>query len=680
MERLFESLQYIKGVGPKRSQDLQRLDVHNIFDLLWFVPRSYFNRAKLEQISNLPLDATVNLQAKVLSTTQNRTRRGFHIFKARLEDQTGVITATWFNQAFLANVIKSGQEIFVTGKVESSYRDLELHVSAYEILDGEALEFTVVPIYSLTGSLNQKNLRKMMHYVLQNYVGDYPEILTPAIREEGKLCGIQDALQNIHFPESAQSYLQARKRLALEELLLFQLSLDKFKLPVQVPEHGKIHREITNLYAQLREKIPFALTNDQETVLQEIFKDMESARVMNRLLQGEVGSGKTVVAALAMAKAVASGYQAALMAPTEILAQQHFGAIRQYFAGSDLALACLTGGTGLAERRMILEATQSGEINILLGTHALIQEQVHFNNLGLVVIDEQHRFGVRQRAQLSQKGETPDVLVMTATPIPRTLALTVYGDLDISVMHELPPGRKAVKTRYLPRSARSQAYDFARRQLDQGEQVYVVCPLVEESEKQDLQAAVTLYEELSNVIYTTFSVGLIYGRMKSGEKELIMQRFKTGQIQVLVSTTVIEVGVDVPNASVIIIEHAERFGLSQLHQLRGRVGRGNQQAYCILLAEASTEEALRRLKAMERTNDGFELANVDLSVRGPGDFWGVKQHGLQELKVASLVKDIELIQMSSQVATRLDPELINSHLLAVYIQNKFKQSGEIARN
>jgi ATP-dependent DNA helicase RecG len=305
---------------------------------------------------------------------------------------------------------------------------------------------------------------------------------------------------------------------------------------------------------------------------------------------------------------------------------------------------------------------------------------VEFNNLGLVIIDEQHRFGVRQRALLSQKGGNPDVLVMTATPIPRTLALTAYGDLDLSVIHELPPGRKPVKTRYMPRSSRHQAYDFARQLIKQGEQVYVVCPLVEESEKQDLQAAITLYEELSNSIYAEFPVGLIYGRMKTGEKEMIMQQFKSGQIQVLVSTTVIEVGVDVPNASIIIIEHAERFGLSQLHQLRGRVGRGSHQSYCILLADVKTDEARRRLKAMEESNDGFELANEDLAIRGPGDFWGVRQHGLQELKIASLIKDIDLIRLSIEVAGFIEPELIQGSIINLYIKNKFKLSNEIARN
>lgn len=680
MDRLGEEIQYVKGVGPKRSQDLLRLGVENIFDLLWLVPRAYFNRSRINPIGSLPLDVPVNVRGKVISTSQNRTGRGFNIFKATVEDESGIIVAAWFNQPYLANVIKTGREIFLTGKVKNSFHVQELQVSEYEIIDGEDLNLNVLPIYPLTGSLNQKTLRKTMYGVLQQYLGYYPEIIRPVIREQLDLCRIDLAFRNIHFPESGEAYLQARKRLAFEELLLFRLSLNKDKSHTTINQNYTVHTEKSDLINRVQQQLNFALTNAQQAVLREIFHDMESNRAMNRLLQGDVGSGKTVVAALAMAKAVDSGYQAALMAPTEILAEQHFASLQQFFGDTDIVVARLTGGTSLGEKRMILEASSSGEINVLVGTHALIQEEVRFINLGLVIIDEQHRFGVRQRALLSQKGETPDVLVMTATPIPRTLALTVYGDLDLSIINEMPPGRKPVKTRYLPRASRHRAYDFARQQLLAGAQAYIICPLVEESEKQDLQDAVSLYEELTCSVYPNFRVGLLHGRMKSSEKDFVMQAFKNGQIQVLVSTTVIEVGVDVPNASVIIIEHAERFGLSQLHQLRGRVGRGSRQAYCLLLGEARTEEAMRRLRAMENTSDGFELANEDLMIRGPGDFWGVKQHGLDELKVASLIKDSDLIELSFQAAQLLEPEILNSQLLTSYIDHKFKKSQEIARN
>lgn len=680
MDRLLEEIQYIKGVGPKRSQDLHRLGVDNILDLLWHVPRAYFNRSRVNLIADLPLDEAVNIRGKVISTERKRTGRGFSIFKATVEDSSGTIIVTWFNQAYLANIIKSGQEIFLSGKVKPSYGMYELQVSEYEIIDGEDLDINVLPVYPLTGGLNQKVMRKILYGVLQQYLRYYPEILDEEIREQLALCRIDFALQNIHFPESGAAYLQARKRLALEELLLFKLSVNELKSQDAGNQTYTVHLEKSDLVNQVKQVLDFGLTEAQQKVIREIFRDMESDHQMNRLLQGDVGSGKTVVAALAMAKAVASKYQAALMAPTEILAAQHYASVQRFFADTDVVMALLTGGTNQTERRMILKASAVGEIDILIGTHALIQDEVKFNNLGLVIIDEQHRFGVRQRAMLSQKGETPDVMVMTATPIPRTLALTVYGDLDLSVINEMPPGRQPILTRYLARTERSRAYEFARKQMNQGAQVYVVCPLVEESEKQDLQAAATLYEELKNIVFPTFKLGLIHGRLKSSEKEMVMQGFKNGQIQLLISTTVIEVGVDVPNALLMIIEHAERFGLSQLHQLRGRVGRGPKQSYCLLIGEARTEEARRRLKAMERTNDGFELANEDLLIRGPGDFWGVKQHGLNELKVASLIKDGELIELSSNIALMLDKDLLNSQMLIAYKNNKFKKSEAIARN
>lgn len=680
MDRLWEEIQYVKGVGPQRSRDLHRLGVKSVFDLLWLIPRAYFNRSRIDPIGSLPLDIPVNIRGRVINTSQNRTGRGLHIFKATIEDASGVIVATWFNQPYLGNVIKTGQDIFLAGKVKDSYRMRELQVSEYEIITGSDLDINVLPIYPLTGSLNQKVMRKILYGVLEQYLVNYPELLGSEIRTQLGFIEIERAFLNIHFPESSEAYLKAKKRLAFEELLLFRLLINQEKSWLVSNHHYIIHQEKTDLVNRLRQKLDFTLTSAQEKVLREIFTDMESSQVMNRLLQGDVGSGKTVVAALAMAKAVDSGYQSTLMAPTEILVEQHYAYLQRFFAGTDIIVARLTGSISTGEKRLALEAIMSGEINVVVGTHALIQEEVKFNNLGLVIIDEQHRFGVRQRALLSQKGEAPDVLVMTATPIPRTLALTAYGDLDISIINEMPPGRKPVKTRYLPRSYRQQAYDFARQQLITGAQVYVICPLVEESEKQDLQDAVSLYEELSSTVYPNFRVGLLHGRMKSAEKEYIMQAFKGGQIQVLVSTTVVEVGVDVPNASVIIIEHAERFGLSQLHQLRGRVGRGSRQSYCLLLGQARTDEAIQRFKAMENSNNGFELANEDLIIRGPGDFWGVKQHGLDELKVANLIKDRDLIELSIQVAPLLEPKLLESQILTAYIDNKFKKDREIVRN
>jgi ATP-dependent DNA helicase RecG len=680
MDRLFEEVQFVKGVGPQRSKLLQKLEIESVFDLLWNVPRAYFNRNKVEKITTLSDGAVASIRGRVVNTSTNRTRRGFNIFKAMLEDDSGMITGVWFNQPYLSRQLKIGQEIFLSGKVKCVYGVYELSVTDYEVIDGEDLDFSVVPIYHLTGGLNQKTMRKILVYTLNNYLPSYPEILDEGIKNRYNLCGIQSALQNIHFPASGEAFLQARRRLSFEELLLFKLSLTIEKVELKTSPAAIVHRLKTDLVTRVKDGLSFALTAAQQQVVNEIFSDMEAPVTMNRLLQGDVGSGKTVVAALAMAQAVASGYQAAIMAPTEILAEQHFNSINQFFAPTSTVVARLTGGTPAVERRMILEATASGEIDVLVGTHALIQDEVQFNKLGLAVIDEQHRFGVKQRAELSNKGEMPDVLVMTATPIPRTLALTLYGDLNVSVINELPPGRRIVKTKYIPRSSRQQAYRFIRAEIEKGHQAYVVCPLVEESEKQDLQAAVTLYEELRTRIYPDLKIGLLHGRMKASEKEFIMGTFKAGQVDILVATTIVEVGVDVKNASVMLIEHAERFGLSQLHQLRGRVGRGSAQSYCFLIGDPKTDEATRRLQAMEKTSNGFDLANEDLLIRGPGDFWGVKQHGLNELKVADLLRDQKIIAWASEAALEFKLEVRREKAIENYIAYKFKKSAGIVRN
>ncbi|HZK43243.1 MAG TPA: ATP-dependent DNA helicase RecG [Syntrophomonadaceae bacterium] len=673
MDKVFREIQYVKGIGPKRSQTLARLNINTVFDLLWHMPRAYINRENLQGIAEVKTGEQANLKGKILTVEKSRSRNGMHIFKATIEDRTGLIRAVWFNQPYLVRYVKPGQEIYVSGKVKNSYGGLELTVSEYELISTHEDNRKVLPIYALTEGLNQKFMRSIVLNVLNDFLPLYPEIFSDSIREEYGLGDIRSAFKNMHFPDSRKAYAIARRRLALEELFLFQLSLIK-KPSIS---HGyTIHKEKTDLVATINESIPFELTNAQKRVLQELYTDMENPISMNRLIQGDVGSGKTVVAALAMAKCVASGYQSALMAPTEILAKQHFKSLSKFFNQSEVVIACLTGSTGAAEKRMIVEAVAAGNIDILVGTHSLIQEGIHFRNLGLAVIDEQHRFGVKQRATLVNKGFYPDLIVMTATPIPRTLALTVYGDLDLSVIDELPPGRKPIKTYYIKSSHRNRVYDFVQKELEKEAQVYIVCPLVEESEKQDLQAAVTLYEELKNGVFKVFNVGLIHGRLKAEEKDYTMNRLQRGEIDVLVSTTVIEVGVDVPNASIIVIEQAERFGLSQLHQLRGRVGRGNIESHCFLIAEPKTEEAIRRLKAMEKTNDGFVLATEDLVIRGPGDFWGVRQHGLDQLKVANLVKDTKLIELSKRIIDIHGP----FENLQYYVDEKFKTNSEIAPN
>jgi ATP-dependent DNA helicase RecG len=678
MDRLLRDLQYIKGVGPKRSRQLQRLGLNSVFDLLWNIPRAYFNRSSTTHIAGLQNGQPANIRGKVGLTKTSRSRGGMVIFKALVQDQSGAATAVWFNQPFMTEIIKTGQEVFLSGRARLSYEGIQLQVSEYEVITDEDSHSPILPIYSLTEGLSQKLIRSLTLTSLREYMDFYPEILNEELKRKYKLCSIEYAFNNIHFPDSREAYRQARRRLALEELLLFQLQLEKAERGAAASEYI-IHKEKSKLVDKIADDLPFKLTPAQRRVVGEIFADMEAPRPMNRLLQGDVGAGKTIVAALAMAKAVASGFQAAIMAPTEILAEQHYLTMDKIFTAQRVIVAHLTGGTSAGERRLILEAIKNGKIDILVGTHALIQADIEFASLGLVVIDEQHRFGVRQRAALSRKGAAPDVLVMTATPIPRTLALTVYGDLSLSVIDQLPPGRKTVKTRLVKPEYRLRVYRYVQEQVTGGAQAYVVCPLVEESEKQDLQAAVSLYEELQARLLPDLNVGLIHGRLKPMEKEMAMRMFKQGQIQVLVSTSVIEVGVDVPNASVMVIEQAERFGLSQLHQLRGRVGRGRLQSYCFLIADPQKEEAVQRLQAIERTADGFQLAEEDLKIRGPGEFWGIKQHGLDGLKAANLIKDQKLVEISRQLSREFIPHH-DDRLIEKYINLKFNKSNQVAPN
>ncbi len=678
MEALFQDIQYLKGIGPSRSRQFKRLGVDNIFDLLWYVPRAYLNRSKPDQIKFLKSGEPAAIRAMVKGTHASRSRRGLHIFKALLQDDTGQLTAVWFNQPFLNSLITTGQELFVSGKVKAAQGWLELNVSEYEIMDDSKRHVKVLPIYALTEGLSQKIIRGIIIDTLNEYLPHYPDILTSELKKKYELCDIGFAFHNLHFPQDGPAYLRARKRLALEELLLFQYSLSQDQNKPSI-ESYVMHLAKSNLSQEIREGLPFNLTWAQNRVLQEIYQDMAAPRPMNRLLQGDVGSGKTIVAALSMAQAVASGYQAAIMAPTEILVEQHYQSLQKLFELHGVIVARLTRSTSAGERRQILEALASGTIDILAGTHAIIQEQVQFKGLGLAVIDEQHRFGVKQRALLGFKGHAPDLLVMTATPIPRTLALTLYGDLSVSIIDQMPPGRKKVRTEFVPHKNAGRVYRFIARKIErEAAQAYIVCPLVEESEKQDLMAAITLYEELKQGIFAHLPVGLIHGRLKALEKEQIMQDFKAGKIKVLVSTTVIEVGVDVPAASIMAVMHAERFGLSQLHQLRGRVGRGQKQSYCFLLGDPHTEDGCKRLLIMENTDDGFKLAQHDLLMRGAGEFWGVKQHGLNQLKVAYLLKDLKLMELSRVLMGELGP--IKAEGLNRYIEKKFKKNHDIANN
>ncbi len=679
MKSLTEDVQYIKGVGPQRTKMLAKLGMLTAFDVLWNVPRTYLNRSNIDKIATLSEGDTASIKGCITAANSNRTRRGFNIFKARIEDASSSITAVWFNQPYLSRQIKVGQEIFLMGRVKNNYGNLEIYPTEHDIIDSEISDLPIMPLYALTEGLNQRNIRKIMLNALNEYLPYYPEIMDENVRSRYNLCNIGYAIRNLHFPTSGGAYLEARRRLVFEELLLFELNIAMNKSQgeglgaiTHEPENDLVDRIISNL--------PYNLTGAQQRAANEIFADMTAPIIMNRLLQGDVGSGKTVIAALAMARAVASGYQTAIMIPTEILAEQHFNSLLNIFNGTEAVVARLTGATPIRERKLILEAIAGGEIDILVGTHALIQDEVVFRRLGLVVIDEQHRFGVRQRAKLGYKGSMPDILAMTATPIPRTLALALYGNLNVSVIDQMPPGRLPVNTIFIANSSRGKAYRFVHSEIKKGRQAYIVCPLIEESEKQDLQAAESLYQELRSIILPDVNIGLLHGRMKAGEKEKIMDLFKSGSIDLLVTTTVIEVGVDVKNASVMLIEHAERFGISQLHQLRGRVGRGSEQSYCVLIGNPGTDEAKQRLRAIVETADGFQLANEDLKIRGPGDFWGVRQHGINDLKLANLVSDQDILLEAMELANDLINDLKNRDELIEYIARKFRTLSSVTLN
>jgi ATP-dependent DNA helicase RecG len=595
---------------------------------------------------------TCTASGTVVAVEERRPNDKLVVTRALVADRSGRAWATWFNQPYVKQQLQAGCRVIVTGKVRQFLGQREILVQEYEVArEEESLgQARIVPFYSLTRGLSQRTLRQLMCRVLDEYADAFPEVLPSELRRRYRLPGIAEALRQIHFPSTPQTLLQARTRLAYEELFLFQLALLSSSRN-RAENTGVAHAPDGELVQRFFSSLPFSLTPGQEKVWQEIKQDMESPRRMARLLQGDVGSGKTVIAGAAMVKAVQGGYQAALMAPTEILAEQHASTFQKWLAPLGLRVALLTGSLTGREREEALQRLARGEVEIAVGTHALIQEGVAFRRLGLVVIDEQHRFGVGQRARLLEKGGCPDVLVMTATPIPRTLALTLYGDLEVSVIEGLPPGRRPVKTVFLPESRRQDAYGAVRREAAQGGQAYVVCPLVEDSEVIQAEAAEELAERLRRETFPDLTVGLVHGRLKREEREKVMEAFRRGEVQVLVATTVIEVGIDVPQATVMVIEGAERFGLAQLHQLRGRVGRGERPAYCYLIGRPRGKLSRERLRVLTTCQDGFAVAESDLRLRGPGEFFGTRQHGWPEFRMADLVRDAKLIGVARRDAS-----------------------------
>ncbi|MEA3494388.1 MAG: ATP-dependent DNA helicase RecG [Candidatus Margulisiibacteriota bacterium] len=631
--------QYIKGVGPKVAKLLKKLGLETAEDIIYFFPRDYDDRSTVKAIAQLSPSAHEVVKGEIISINNQQTRGRFSVLKIVVSDRSGSVQAVWFNQPYLARMFRKGMRLILSGKVEiSNYEGImQFIVKDFEIDTG--VNPKIVPFYPLTEGLYPKKMRAIVERALDECLDEIEDTVPEEVKKKYKLPDLQKSIHQLHFPDDLKKIAIAHRRLAFDDFYNFFIELGRRRKKIKAEKGVKFKVDEARI-REFKNSLPFKLTGSQERVLNDIFTDMQSDRPMNRLLQGDVGSGKTIVAAIAALAAVNDGYQVAFMAPTEILAQQHYAKIANYLDEFKVSVELVTSNT--------LGKGREQKADIIIGTHALIQEKVKYKNLGLVIIDEQHRFGVMQRKTLAQKGMSPGLLIMTATPIPRSLALTLYGDLDRSVIGEMPPGRTPIKTHYVPEGKRSGAYSFMREKVKEGRQIFIICPLVEESEKVDLKAAMDEAERLQNDIFPDLKVGLIHGRLPGDEKDRIMKDFKNKKIDILVSTTVIEVGIDIPNATVMVIEHAERFGLSQLHQLRGRIGRGSEQSFCFLIGQPKTEDARIRIRAMLDSNDGFDIAEVDLKLRGPGDFFGTKQSGLPEFKVADIIRDAQVLREARQ--------------------------------
>lgn len=652
--RLSDPVTKIKNVGAARARMLQNMGIFTVEDILEFFPRRYEDRSEVKTIDELEENAENTFKAVIAKIPENVHVRKMVITRAELADETGHIMAVWYNQGYLKNALKMGEKYIFTGTVSRKYSRIEITSPEFEKLDSEILGAgRIVPVYALTKGMSQKVLRGMIKSTIENISEQLPEFLPKKIRMEYKLCDRNFAIMNIHFPESDDKFFIARHRLVFEELFLLQTALFKFKQNYNKPDVGLVFKKINNIIPVCEKALGFSFTNAQKKVISEIEKDVCCGNTMNRLVQGDVGSGKTAVAMAAALLAINSGYQAVIMTPTEVLASQHYESFKQFFDCFNIEVCLLSGSLKKKEKDLAIEKIASGQAKMIIGTHALIQKNVKFFNLGLVITDEQHRFGVRQRTLLSEKGNNPHIMVMTATPIPRTLAIILYGDLDISIIDELPPGRQKIDTRAVNSTYNHRIYTFIRKHLDAGHQAYIVCPIIEESDSIDAKAVMTLVDEIADTEFRDYSVGILHGKMKNDEKNKVMTEFAEGKIQVLVSTTVIEVGINVPNATIMLIENAERFGLSQLHQLRGRVGRGKDASYCILVTDSKGKVTRERMKIMQKTNDGFEIAETDLKLRGPGEFFGTMQHGLPQLKIANLYKDAQTLKESQSAARKL---------------------------
>lgn len=683
MEELKKEVQYIKGVGPSKKLLLNKLGIFTLKDLITYYPRTYEDRSQPVKIAYLQNEQEALIEAiPTARVTEIRTRnKRVVLYKLVVRDETGNCTITWYNQKYLRDKIKPGEIYRFYGKVKKIQNRIEMVSPVFDQVEKSKNTGKIIPIYPLTYNLSQNTLRQIIENALGIVGGRLEETLPNYILEEYKLMDINSAIYQIHFPENFEKFKVARTRLVFEELLTMQLALLMLKNKYSVKEKG-IQFDKNVKMSDVIDSLPFRLTKAQLRVLEEIDNDMESNRTMNRLLQGDVGSGKTAVSIISAYKAVKSGYQVAIMAPTAILATQHLESFTQILDKFNIRCELLTSSTTKKKKQEILQDLEDGKIDIIIGTHALLEENVIFKNLGLVVTDEQHRFGVKQRTTIAQKGKNPDVLVMTATPIPRTLALILYGDLDISIIDELPPNRKTVDTFAVRKSMTERVNNFIKQQIKEGRQAYIVCPLVEENEEMDLQSVIDLAKQYKEETFKEYKVEYLHGKMKSKEKNDIMERFKNKEIDILISTTVIEVGVNVPNASIMVVENAERFGLAQLHQLRGRVGRGEYKSYCILKYEGDNDIIRKRMKVMTSTNDGFVISEKDLELRGSGEFFGTRQHGLPEFKIANLFEDIQILKVVQGLAMKIinndaNLEKEENKKLNKLIYDKFKSRIEI---
>ncbi|HEX8833173.1 MAG TPA: ATP-dependent DNA helicase RecG [Abditibacteriaceae bacterium] len=663
-------LTYLKGIGPKRAQALAKLGLHTVYDLLYHFPARYEDRRVVKPIAQVEIGAKESICGTVLFPAQTRPMggrmAGRNLTRVRVGDASGRADLQWWNQAWREKQFQPGMQLFIYGKVSEFNGTLQIDSPEFEILgENDSLQVgRIVPVYPMTEGLFQSALRRAISGALERCAGSVEELLPQNVRDQFELADLDWCLQQIHFPDEWDTKERARGRLLFEELFLLQVALAQKKVAAHIEEIGIRHIVEDEKIKEFLSKLPFKLTGAQKRVMNEVRKDLKSPRPMNRLLHGDVGSGKTVVAAYALWSAHISGHQGALLAPTEILAEQHFSVMQKLLKPHGIEVALLEGSLKAKNKRNILADIAEGRSTVVVGTHAIIQEGVEFQKLGVCIIDEQHRFGVMQRAALQKKGQDdmrPDVLVMTATPIPRTMALTVYGDLDVSVLDELPPGRQPIKTVAVKPAQRTRAYKFILDEVKKGRQAYVVCPLVEESEKlAHLQAASALAERLRHEELHDLRVGLLHGQMDVYERDEVMELFRAGMFDVLVSTTVIEVGVDVPNATVMLVEDAERFGLSQLHQLRGRVGRGEHKSHCVLLGNPKTDEGRARISVMTKTQNGFEIAEHDLQLRGPGEFYGTRQSGMPDFRLANIIRDVDTIALARDAAIELvkgDPHL-----------------------